>query len=192
MQRAQEPIRPIPARPGKKAAVADATGHEKLQTVHCVARVAQQAGAAVAWVVPPAMSRQTSLFMSDPRQGVKKNLSEISERKGVWPPGGKLGMENRKPPVRFRRGRATREFPRVPESSGDTIPVRREPCQALVFSGCNSHPATGSLQPVAIGAAVEETKPSEPSRKMCRLGDAATRPARPGVWPCWSSCCWQA
>ena len=37
------------------------------------------------------------------------------------------------------------------------------------FSGCNSHPATGSLQPVAIGAAVEETKPSEPSRQMCRL-----------------------
>ena len=45
------------------------------------------------------------------------------------------------------------------------------------FSGCNSHPATGSLQPVAIGAAVEETKPSEPSRQMCRLGDAASRQA---------------
>ena len=31
----------------------------------------------------------------------------------------------------------------------------------LAFSGCNSHPATGSLQPVAIGAAVEVTKPVE-------------------------------
>ena len=34
---------------------------------------------------------------------------------------------------------------------------------------------TGSLQPVAIGAAVEVTKPSEPSRPMCRSGDAARR-----------------
>jgi hypothetical protein len=40
--------------------------------------------------------------------------------------------------------------------------------KVLVFSGCNSHPVTGSLQPVAIGAAVEVTKPSEPSRQMCR------------------------
>ena len=30
--------------------------------------------------------------------------------------------------------------------------VRREPCKLLIFSGCNSHPATGSLQPVAIEA----------------------------------------
>jgi hypothetical protein len=30
--------------------------------------------------------------------------------------------------------------------------VRREPCKVLIFSGCNSHPATGSLQPVAIEA----------------------------------------
>ena len=35
--------------------------------------------------------------------------------------------------------------------------------RCLVFSGCNSHPATGSLQPVAIGAAVEPFVP--PSRK---------------------------
>jgi hypothetical protein len=34
---------------------------------------------------------------------------------------------------------------------------------------------TGSLQPVAIGAAVEVTKPSEPSRQMYRSGDAASR-----------------
>ena len=38
--------------------------------------------------------------------------------------------------------------------------------KVLVFSGCKSHPATGSLQPVAIGAAVEVTKPSEPSRDI--------------------------
>ena len=30
--------------------------------------------------------------------------------------------------------------------------VRREPCKVLIFSGCNSHPASGSLQPVAIEA----------------------------------------
>src|SRR5580700_7351921 len=53
--------------------------------------------------------------------------------------------------------------------------VRREPCKVLIFCGCKSHPATGSLQPVAIGAAVEVTKPSEPSRQMYRFGDAASR-----------------
>src|SRR5271157_3380989 len=62
-------------------------------------------------------------------------------------------------------------------SSWDTIPVRREPCEVLVFSGCESHPATGSLQPVAIGAAVEVTKPSEPSRQTGRFGDSASRQA---------------
>ena len=51
------------------------------------------------------------------------------------------------------------------------------PCKVLVFSGCNSHPATGSLQPVAIGAAVEVTKPSEPSRQLYRL--AMQRADRP-------------
>ena len=34
----------------------------------------------------------------------------------------------------------------------DMQSVRREPCKVLVFSGCKSHPATGSLQPVAIEA----------------------------------------
>ena len=67
--------------------------------------------------------------------------------------------------------------PEALPSSGDTIPVRREPCQVLVFSGCNSHPATGSLQPVAIGVAVEVTKPSEPSRQTGRFGDSASRQA---------------
>jgi hypothetical protein len=39
--------------------------------------------------------------------------------------------------------------------------VRRE--KALVNSGCKSRPGTGSLHPVAIEAAVEVTKPLEPS-----------------------------
>jgi len=38
--------------------------------------------------------------------------------------------------------------------------VRRE--KALVHSGKKTRPGTGSLHPVAIGAAVETTKPSEP------------------------------
>ena len=37
--------------------------------------------------------------------------------------------------------------------------------------------ATWSLQPVAIGAAVEVTKPSEPSRQTGRFGDSASRQA---------------
>ena len=60
-------------------------------------------------------------------------------------------------------------------SRGVRPSVRRG--KVLVFSGCNSHPATGSLQPVAIGAAVEVTKPSEPSRQTGRL--AARRADRP-------------
>jgi hypothetical protein len=63
-------------------------------------------------------------------------------------------------------------------SGKDRHCVRREPCKVLIFSGCNSHPATGSLQPVAIGAAVEETKPSEPSRqtgRYRRLGEPTGR-----------------
>ena len=54
--------------------------------------------------------------------------------------------------------------------------TRRVVCVTIV-SGCNSHPATGSLQPVAIGAAVEVTKPSEPSRQTGRFGDSASRQA---------------
>src|SRR5215831_5413801 len=60
-------------------------------------------------------------------------------------------------------------------SNGDAASVRR--AKVLVFSGCNSHPATGSLQPVAIGAAVEVTKPSEPSRQTRGSGRAASRQA---------------
>jgi hypothetical protein len=44
------------------------------------------------------MSGQTLLIKSDPREGVKKNLSEISEKKDVWPLGG-IGM-NRKSQAR--------------------------------------------------------------------------------------------
>jgi hypothetical protein len=36
------------------------------------------------WVVPPAMCGQTLYIRSDPREGVKKNLSEISESKDNW------------------------------------------------------------------------------------------------------------
>jgi hypothetical protein len=39
----------------------------------------------------------------------------------------------------------------------------------LGFSKRNSCPVPGPLRPVPIGAMVEETKPSEPSRQMCRL-----------------------
>ena len=67
------------------------------------------------------------------------------------------------PPRDAQRGR---------RSKGTGVVVRRE--KSWVFSGCNSHPAPGSLQPVAIGAAVEVTKPSEPSRQMYRSGDAAS------------------
>ena len=45
------------------------------------------------------------------------------------------------------------------ECNGD-ISVRRE--KALVHSGRQTRPGTGSLHPVTIGAAVEVTKPSEP------------------------------
>jgi hypothetical protein len=43
---------------------------------------------------------------------------------------------------------------------GNYLPVRRE--KALFHSGCKSNPGTGSLRPVAIRAAVEVMKLSEP------------------------------
>ena len=58
------------------------------------------------------------------------------------------------------------------EAGGVRPSVRRE--KVLVSSGCNSHPATGSLQPVAIGAAVEPFVPpsAAPSRPVnSGLGD---------------------
>ncbi len=60
----------------------------------------------------------------------------------------------------------------------DTHRVRREPCKVLIFSGCNSHPATGSLQPVAIEATrggnetVGRVAVDGPA-----IGDSASRPA---------------
>src|SRR5690349_15012878 len=53
--------------------------------------------------------------------------------------------------------------------------VRRE--KARVFSGCDSRPASQSLQPVAIGAAVEVTKPPKPSMQRVASGDPASRQA---------------
>ena len=44
--------------------------------------------------------------------------------------------------------------------AGSASVVRRATCSSSV--GANPHAATGSLQPVAIGAAVEVTKPSKP------------------------------
>ena len=77
--------------------------------------------------------------------------------------------------LRWRRAEPVREVCVSRNRNGDAARVRRG--KVLIFSGCNSHPATGSLQPVAIGATVEVTKPSEPSRQMCRFGDAASRQA---------------
>ena len=53
--------------------------------------------------------------------------------------------------------------------------MRRE--KSGIFSGCESRLANGSLRPVAIEAAVEVTKPSEPSRQRTawRCGDPAGR-----------------
>jgi hypothetical protein len=46
-------------------------------------------------------------------------------------------------------------------AGGKGVRVRRE--KVRIFSGSQSRPAFGSLQPVAIGAAAEVTKPPEPS-----------------------------
>jgi hypothetical protein len=58
---------------------------------------------------------------------------------------------------------------------GLPVAVRRE--KARVFSGCKSRPDNWSLHPVAIGAAVEATKPSKPSRQRAALGGSASRQA---------------
>jgi hypothetical protein len=50
--------------------------------------------------------------------------------------------------------------------------VRRE--KALVHSGSKTRPGTGSLHPVAIGAAVEATKPLKPPVERVALGDSAS------------------
>jgi len=53
--------------------------------------------------------------------------------------------------------------------------VRRE--KASLFSGSRYPPGKGSLQPVAIGAAAEATKPSESSMERVTFGDLASRQA---------------
>ena len=79
---------------GEKAPVADATAHEKTPNRALRRSRRVEAGATIAWVLPPAMSGQTILIKNDPREGVKKNLSEISEKKDVWPLGGIGGMDS--------------------------------------------------------------------------------------------------
>ena len=78
-----------------------------------------------------------------------------------------------------RNGSCWRIPIRPPERLDDVLRayfcVRRE--KASIFSGCKSHPATQSLQPVAIGAAVEVTKPPKPSMQRVALGDFASRQA---------------
>jgi predicted site-specific integrase-resolvase len=66
-------------------------------------------------------------------------------------------------------------LPTSPQSEHVRFCVRRE--KARIFSGCNSRPATQSLQPVAIGAAVEVTKPPKPSMQRVASGDPASRQA---------------
>src|SRR6478752_322205 len=58
---------------------------------------------------------------------------------------------------------------------GHNVAVRRG--KARIFSGCKSRPDNWSLHPVAIGAAVEATKPSKPSRSWAASGGSASRQA---------------
>ena len=73
--------------------------------------------------------------------------------------------------------RTLSRFVTISEEWGRKLGCAAEPCQVLIFSGCDSHPAAGSLQPVATEA-TRETNPSEPSRDECvAIGDAAGRQA---------------
>src|SRR5262249_28300725 len=56
-----------------------------------------------------------------------------------------------------------------------SIAVRR--AKARISSGCDSRPDNWSLHPVAIGAAVEGTKTSKPSRQRGASGGSAGRQA---------------
>src|SRR5271166_1848926 len=84
------------------------------------------------------MSRQTFLIMRDPAASVNKNLSESSER--PLAPGGKIGMEDRRPPVGRRAG------------SGDprrTKQIRNESSRGQKgaktnFAACHRSPAHGN------------------------------------------------
>src|SRR4051795_7332181 len=57
------------------------------------------------------------------------------------------------------------------------LPIAMRRGKARIFSGCKSRPDNWSLHPVAIGAAVEATKPSKPSRPRAALGGSASRQA---------------
>ena len=60
----------------------------------------------------------------------------------------------------------------------DTILVRR--AKLMIVSGCNSHPATGSLQPVAIEATSggnETVEVFEITGSLWRLGELTGRNA---------------
>jgi hypothetical protein len=61
--------------------------------------------------------------------------------------------------------------------AGSGLPVAVRRGKARIFSGCKSRPDNWSLHPVAIGAAVEATKPSKPSRQRATLGGSANRQA---------------
>jgi hypothetical protein len=76
---------------------------------------------------------------------------------------------------RCRTGHAPTEDPHL-----GTAHTSVRPGTVLVVNGCNSHRASGSLQPVAIGAAVEVTKPSEPSRQTGRMAARRADPGAPG------------
>src|SRR5262245_12537831 len=58
---------------------------------------------------------------------------------------------------------------------GACVAVRR--AKARISSGCDSRPDNWSLHPVAIGAAVEVTRPSKPSRQRVASGGSASRQA---------------
>jgi hypothetical protein len=99
-----------------------------------------------------------------PEIGPSGSMSGVWKRTHGW---------DTKAPV-YRKIRP-QTMPNLNHRATPRLYVRRD--KAWIFSGCNSRPATGSLQPVAIGAAVEATKPSKPSRNMGRL--AVQRAGRP-------------
>src|SRR6516225_8324361 len=73
-------------------------------------------------------------------------------------------------------------MPRLPLAKGRSpgefgLPVAVRRAKARISSGCNSRPDNWSLHPVAIGAAVEVTKPSKPSRQWAASGGSASRQA---------------
>src|SRR5262249_20840910 len=59
----------------------------------------------------------------------------------------------------------------------DGLPIAVRRAKARISSGCDSRPDNWSLHPVAIGAAVEVTKPPKPSRQRAALGGSARKQA---------------